>query len=118
MGQSGVANLHLLPYHLFVQDGKLNIVATKLYASYNSARLLSKNKKTFTYGRIDFRAKMPFGKGIWPALWMLGNNISSVGWPRCGEIDIMEYLGHITTQVHGTVHYNKTDINIPATIIP
>ncbi len=95
------------PTNSFVQDGKLNIVATKLYASYNSARLLSKNKKTFTYGRIDFRAKMPFGKGIWPALWMLGNNISSVGWPRCGEIDIMEYLGHITTQVHGTVHYNK-----------
>lgn len=96
------------PTNSFVQDGKLNIVATKLgQNSYFSARLLSQNKKSFTYGRIDFRAKMPIGKGIWPALWMLGNNISQVSWPRCGEIDIMEYLGHLPKEVHGTVHYNK-----------
>jgi len=111
LGAGGWGNQELQSYtssptNSFVADGKLNIVATKLYASYNSARLLSKNKKDFTYGRIDIRAKMPIGKGIWPALWMLGSNISQVSWPRCGEIDIMEYLGHIPKQVHGTVHYN------------
>lgn len=89
----------------FLSDGKLNIRATKLYSYYYSARLLTKGKKEFTYGRIDIRARMPFGKGIWPALWMLGANFQQVGWPRCGEIDIMEYLGHIQSQVHGTLHY-------------
>jgi beta-glucanase (GH16 family) len=105
-GNSELQSYTSSPVNSFVEDGKLSIVATKLYATYNSARLLSKNKKDFTYGRIDIRAKMPVGKGIWPALWMLGANISQVSWPRCGEIDIMEYLGHIPKQVHGTVHYN------------
>lgn len=109
-GAGGWGNSELQTYtssavNSFVQDGKLNIVATKLYNAYYSARLLSQNKKTFTYGRIDIRAKMPIGKGIWPALWMLGNNISQVSWPRCGEIDIMEFLGHVPKEVHGTVHY-------------
>jgi beta-glucanase (GH16 family) len=89
----------------FISNDKLNIRATKLYNSYNSARLLSKGKKEFTYGRIDIRARMPYGQGIWPALWMLGGNISQVGWPRCGEIDIMEYLGHEQSKTHGTIHY-------------
>lgn len=92
----------------FLQDGLLNIKATKhpYNGNYYSARLTTKGKKEFTYGRIDIRAKMPIGKGIWPALWMLGGNISSVGWPACGEIDIMEYLGHEPLKVHGTAHYN------------
>ncbi|MDO8897336.1 MAG: family 16 glycosylhydrolase [Bacteroidales bacterium] len=93
------------PQNSYVEDGKLNIVATKLYNSYNSARLLTQGKKEFTYGRIDIRAKMPYGQGIWPALWTLGANISQVSWPRCGEIDIMEYLGHRQHETHGTVHY-------------
>jgi beta-glucanase (GH16 family) len=93
------------PLNSFVEEGKLNIVATKLYNAYNSARLLTQGKKEFTYGRIDIRAKMPYGQGIWPALWMLGANISQIGWPRCGEIDIMEYLGHRQNETHGTVHY-------------
>ncbi|MDP3461415.1 MAG: family 16 glycosylhydrolase [Bacteroidales bacterium] len=92
----------------FVSDGKLNIVATQQYGNYYSARMLTKGKKEFTYGRIDLRARMPYGKGIWPALWMLGGNIGQVGWPRCGEIDIMEYLGHIQSQTHGTVHYYES----------
>jgi len=60
--------------------------------NYTSARMISKDKRTFTYGRIDFRAKLPKGQGIWPALWMLGNNIGTTPWPACGEIDIMELV--------------------------
>lgn len=113
IGAGGWGNNELQTYtnsstNSFVADGKLNIIATKLYNNYRSARLLSKDKNTFTYGRIDFRAKMPIGKGIWPALWMLGNNISQVSWPRCGEIDIMEYLGHEPKTTHGTLHYNNS----------
>ncbi|MBK9290111.1 MAG: family 16 glycosylhydrolase [Bacteroidetes bacterium] len=88
-----------------VQDGKLHITATKLYSTYYSARLITQGKREFRYGRIDIRAKMPIGQGIWPALWMLGANINTVGWPRCGEIDIMEYLGHEPKRVHGSIHY-------------
>lgn len=92
----------------FVQDGKLHIVATKTGSStYRSARMISQGKQEFTYGRIDIRAKMPYGQGIWPALWMLGANISSVSWPKCGEIDIMEYLGHDTQRIYGTLHYDQ-----------
>lgn len=94
------------PNNAFVEGGKLNIVATKLYSIYNSARMITKGKKEFTYGRIDIRAKLPYGQGIWPALWMLGKNISQVGWPKCGEIDIMEYLGHEVSRVYGTAHYD------------
>jgi len=92
----------------FVKDGFLTIKAIKnsYNNTYTSARLITKGKKEFTYGRIDIRAKMPVGKGIWPALWMLGGNISTVGWPSCGEIDIMEYLGHDSLTTYGTVHYN------------
>jgi beta-glucanase (GH16 family) len=69
--------------------------------------MVTKGKREFTYGRIDIRAKMPYGQGIWPALWMLGGNIGSVSWPACGEIDIMEYLGHDVAKIYGTVHYDK-----------
>jgi beta-glucanase (GH16 family) len=51
------------------------------------------------------RAKIPAGMGVWPAIWMLGDNVSKVGWPLCGEIDIMEFVGHDSSVVHGTVHY-------------
>lgn len=95
----------------FVSNGNLIIEARKEPVggfNYSSARLTTKDKKTFTYGRVDIRAKLPRGKGIWPALWMLGSNISSVGWPACGEIDIMEYLGHETNKSHGTLHWGAS----------
>ncbi|MBK7172052.1 MAG: family 16 glycosylhydrolase [Bacteroidales bacterium] len=97
-----------LPANSNLQNGFLTITALKnpYNGNYTSARLTTKGKEEFTYGRIDIRAKMPIGQGIWPALWMLGGNISSVGWPACGEIDIMEYLGHESDKVHGTIHYN------------
>lgn len=97
-----------------VQNGFLTITAKKETfqgSAYTSSRLITKGKQTFQYGRIDIRAKLPKGQGIWPALWMLGENISTVGWPKCGEIDIMEMIGGGTNNindrtVHGTLHWD------------
>ena len=78
---------------------------------YTSARIDTKKKKTFQFGRIDIRAKLPEGEGIWPALWMLGSNIDEVGWPVSGEIDIVELLGFDPSTVHGTAHFGLPDPN-------
>jgi len=72
--------------------------------SYTSARLLTKNKFSQAYGRFEARIKIPYGQGIWPAFWMLGDNIDTVRWPNCGEIDIMENIGKEPSIVHGTLH--------------
>ena len=96
------------PKNCFLSNGNLVIEARKeTMASFNytSARMTTQNKKVFKFGRIDIRAKLPVGKGIWPALWMLGENIGSVGWPACGEIDIMELVGTNPARVHGTIHW-------------
>jgi len=74
--------------------------------AYTSASLVTRKKVSWQYGRIEARAKLPQGKGVWPAIWTLGTNISRVGWPRCGEIDIMEFVGKETNNVHGTLHYS------------
>jgi beta-glucanase (GH16 family) len=71
---------------------------------YTSARLLTKDKFTQRYGRVEARIKVPFGQGIWPAFWMLGANIAEVGWPACGEIDIMENIGREPAITHGSLH--------------
>jgi beta-glucanase (GH16 family) len=71
---------------------------------YTSARLISKNLKSFRYGLIQARIKAPAGPGIWPAFWMLGTNIDQAGWPGCGEIDVMENFGTSPAVVHGTIH--------------
>ncbi len=71
---------------------------------FTSARLKTQGLKTFQYGRIEARMKVPPGAGMWPAFWMLGSNIDQVGWPDCGEIDIMEYVGKDPTVVMGTLH--------------
>ena len=71
---------------------------------YSSARLLSRNKFTQAYGRFEARIKIPYGQGIWPAFWLLGDNIRTAGWPHCGEIDIMENIGREPSVVHGTMH--------------
>jgi beta-glucanase (GH16 family) len=68
---------------------------------YTSGRLLTKNKKTFTYGKIEARIKFPGGKGTWPAFWMMGN---AGGWPNCGEIDIMEHVGSIPNRASFALH--------------
>jgi beta-glucanase (GH16 family) len=73
--------------------------------------MTTQGKKTFKFGRIDIRAKLPVGKGIWPALWMLGSSISTVSWPACGEIDIMELVGTFPSRVTGTMHWKALNGN-------
>ena len=94
--------------NLTFSEGKMIIEGRKEQTqgkNYTSTRLLSLGKKEFKFGRVDIRAKLPKGQGIWPAFWMLGANFKSVGWPACGEIDIMEFKGHEETRVHSTIHY-------------
>ncbi|WP_445457618.1 glycoside hydrolase family 16 protein [Flavobacterium sp. HNIBRBA15423] len=103
-----------------VENGYLIITANYDGTTYTSTRITTKNKKEFQYGRIETRAKLPQGKGLWPAFWMLGANISEVGWPKCGEIDILEYIGkepdYIFTSLHtqdshgNTINTKKTKI--------
>jgi beta-glucanase (GH16 family) len=111
----------------WVQDGYLTITARKeafgnrLYingntdwrkkdslAAYTSAAIITKNKVSWKYGRIEVRARVPKGKGVWPAIWMLGDNIDQTGWPKCGEIDILEYVGFEPDHIYGTVHFSDT----------
>ena len=74
------------------------------YADYTSASLTTLGKASWTYGRIEVRAKLPTGRGTWPAIWTLGTNIRDVGWPTCGEIDIMENVGFDPELIHGNIH--------------
>lgn len=85
-------------------DGNLVITAIKNGNSYTSARIKTQNKFTQKYGRFEARLKTPYGPGIWPAFWMLGENVNEVGWPQCGEIDIMELKGQQPNMIHGTLH--------------
>lgn len=71
---------------------------------YTSARLSTRKKFTQAYGRFEARLKLPFGQGVWPAFWMLGDDIDLVGWPACGEIDVMENIGREPGIAHGTIH--------------
>jgi beta-glucanase (GH16 family) len=90
-------------------DGHLVITAKEQHfggKEYTSSRLVTKGKRQFKFGRIDIRAALPGGQGLWPALWMLGSNIDAVGWPACGEIDIMELTGDVPNRAVGTVHYS------------
>lgn len=113
-GGNGWGNNELENYtsgttNAYLQNGNLVIEAKKEKLgsnSYTSARLTTNGKQSFTYGRVDIRARIPSGKGIWPALWMLGSNISTVSWPACGEIDIMENIGETTpSKTYGTAHW-------------
>ncbi|MGB3006061.1 MAG: family 16 glycosylhydrolase [Chitinophagaceae bacterium] len=91
-----------------VSGGTLKITLKKEAYSgsaYTSARLLSKGKYSFKYGKIEARAKLPAGGGTWPAIWMLGDNISTVSWPACGEIDIMEHVGNQLNKIYATLHH-------------
>lgn len=96
------------PENVIIENGVLKIKLIKenyMGSQYTSARLLSQGKFDFKYGKIEFRAKLPFGGGTWPALWMLGNNIGQVGWPTCGEIDVMEHVGNQLNKIYATLHY-------------
>lgn len=117
IGGKGWGNNELQTYtdrttNAFVDNGLLNIKVLRekfagpdnISREYTSARLLTENKFTQRYGRFEARIKVPYGQGIWPAFWMLGDNIRTAGWPRCGEIDIMEYIGREPFKVFGTLH--------------
>lgn len=98
------------PSNVRIEKGHLVIEARKekkKESLYTSARLLTKGKQAWTYGRFEIRAKLPKGLGTWPAIWMLGNNIDTVGWPKCGEIDIMEEVGKEPDMIHWSTHSNK-----------
>jgi len=104
----------------YVADGMLRIVALPAAEGaekeYTSARLVTKNKADFKYGRFEVRAKLPFGQGSWPAFWMMPTDDVYGGWPRSGEIDIMEAVnlkvadseGNVESYVHGTLHYGSS----------
>lgn len=99
-----------------IQNGNLVITAQQeIYTgpdgvtrNYTSARLKTQNLFSQAYGRFEARIKIPKGQGIWPAFWMLGNDISSAGWPQCGEIDIMENIGKEPGTIHGSLHGPST----------
>ncbi|GEC72158.1 Beta-glucanase, GH16 family [Flavobacterium flevense] len=104
-----------------LKDGFLVITAKKEGEKYTSSRITTKGKKEFQYGYFEARAKLPVGSGIWPAFWMLGANIDKVGWPKCGEIDILEYVGKephtVFTSLHTQDSHGNT-INTKKTTIP
>ena len=85
-------------------DGNLVIRALRTEGGFTSARLISKGRFDFRYGRLEARALLPPGAGLWSAIWMLGTDIGAVGWPACGEIDMVENLGSEPDRVFGTVH--------------
>lgn len=118
-GNNGWGNNELQfykPVNTSVQEGLLVIEAKEeAYSNrnYTSSRIKTQGKFSFKYGRVDIRAAMPQGKGLWPALWMLGENISTVSWPQSGEIDIMEMVGGSGGEgtVYGTAHWNNGGVS-------
>ena len=103
--------------NIFLEDGNLvlqglvepgylgtDYTGSDYSSDYTSGRINTDDKVSMTYGRFDVRAKLPKGKGTWPAIWMLGESISTVGWPNCGEIDIMEHVGYDDGMIHGSIH--------------
>ncbi len=111
-GQGGWGNNEMEYYtsdstNARIENGNLVIEARKESKggkNYTSARMLTQGKNTWTYGRFEIRAKLPKGLGTWPAIWMLGDNIDKVGWPTCGEIDIMEEVGKVPNEINWSAH--------------
>lgn len=100
------------PQNAYVSNGLLHMVALKdPTLNYTSVRMKTQGHFSKTYGRFEFRAKLPPGLGFWPAFWLLGTDITPVGWPACGEIDVMENKGNILDQVQGTIHYSDASNN-------
>ncbi|MGH1436906.1 MAG: glycoside hydrolase family 16 protein [Lewinella sp.] len=99
------------PENAYLENGNLVIKARRelpLYLNqyqYTSSRLVTKNKGDFRYGRVDVKARLPIGQGLWPAIWMLPTDEAYGGWPRSGEIDLMENIGSEPDRIFGTIHY-------------
>jgi len=95
------------PINVRVKDGKLEIEAhyyKDAAIKYTSARLVTRQKGDWLYGKIDVKAKIPSGLGTWPAIWMLSTDWQYGGWPASGEIDIMEHVGYDQNKIHGSIH--------------
>ncbi len=109
LGAGGWGNNEIQNYTNSTQNsrqegGMLVINAVKNGSTWTSARLLTRYKFSFTYGTVIFRAKLPVGIGTWPALWMLGANLGTAGWPACGEVDVMEMVGKDPAVIHSSIH--------------
>jgi len=109
LGASGWGNNEMEDYtnshkNAYIKNGHLVIQANKEGNHITSARINTAGKFSTLYGRVEMRAKLPHGQGIWPAFWMLGDNIGKVGWPACGEIDIMEFVGKDPNHSHASLH--------------
>ena len=109
IGGGGWGNAELQTYtdkaeNVVVEDGVLKITALNNGSPYTSARIITKGLFEQAYGRFEARIKMPYGPGIWPAFWLLGDDTDQNPWPQCGEIDIMEYRGQQPNIIHGSVH--------------
>lgn len=117
LGGGGWGNQELQTYtsrpdNAALRDGMLVITARAerftgadgIARDYTSARLKTRDRFAQTYGKFEARIKVPRGQGLWPAFWMLGVDIDAVGWPPCGEIDVMEHIGREPTSIHGTLH--------------
>lgn len=87
-----------------LKNGFLHVIIRKEDSIYTSTKITTEKKFEFQYGRLEARAKLPVGKGIWPAIWMLGSNRDEVGWPLCGEIDILEYVGREPHTIFNSLH--------------
>jgi len=87
-----------------LKDGFLHISIKKEDSIYTSTKITTEKKFEFQYGRVEARAKIPIGRGLWPAIWMLGSNHREVGWPLCGEIDVLEYVGREPHMVFNSLH--------------
>jgi beta-glucanase (GH16 family) len=116
LGAGGWGNGEVQEYtnssnNVVVEGGSLKIKAKKSGGNYTSARLKSQGKFSFKYGKAEVRAKLPGAQGTWPAIWMLGSNFPTVGWPQCGEIDIMEQTGQNKNEVLGTLHWDNGGSN-------
>lgn len=106
------------PENVYISNGTLKIKAIKeeyMGSHYTSTRMLTKGKFAFKYGRAEVRAKLPVGGGTWPAFWMLGDNIDTVPWPACGEVDILESVGNNPNVNHSSLHSPGRSGNTPDT---
>jgi beta-glucanase (GH16 family) len=117
LGAGGWGNNELQTYtsdpaNVTVSGGSLVITAIKNKNKYTSARIKTQGRHSWTYGKVAARIKLPYGQGIWPAFWMLGDNITSVGWPKCGEMDILEMIGggeNRDDTMYGTLHWDANN---------
>jgi len=98
-------NIRIADGHLIIEARKDNPGISGTTRQYSSGRLRTKHRGDWKYGRVEVRAKLPQGKGIWPAIWMLPTGVKYGGWAASGEIDIMELVGHKPNQVLGTLHH-------------